>query len=880
MSLKRKILILVLLLSFLIIFAMSGTYYRLFIKQMEEHSHGQIAMAFEIIFDDLRTRSQDLSSKIERLIRSSIVAPLYVSQLIQEQYQELDREWSARELRRLMSSLSPIANELREFGEAIGALEILIYSRDRSLLALYERQAEKHLGGVYLARVFEQDLMVIEPGDEWFTRLKSLEEVPKQPLPANVSAKYQGEIPKKMNVSLRTFKEFVALQFLVPIIPRESVEGVCVINVGIKQSNVEQYSRLSKTKVNVFAGRFWSVGTLPAYRSIPENRLTTKRTFDFHDSSKNLPFSEITETTVAGAEYYQGMIAFGDEEQLTGAIAVFFPRILEDQGRKEFIVIVTIIIVLFGILSTIGASVLSAFITNPLVQLTRVADIIASGDFQQEITITSHDEIGNLANAIRHMKDRIHDVLQETQGLIHAVQNGDLNSRGDASVFTGDWQNLIIGINNVIDAFVEPLKVTAACIDQLSKSKIPEEITHEYLGDFNTIKQGLNILIRDITNVVNEIDELSQNVQNGELEARGQIELFGGGWQQLIISVNTLIEAFVIPINVTAEYVERIAQGDIPEKIMTEYRGNFNQIKQNVNMLIEAVDDISLLAKEMSEGNLTVDVNERSSRDILMQALNVMIQRLNEIVLNVKTVADSVAVGSQTMSSKAEVMSRGASQQSAAAEEASTSMEQMVANIRQNAENAAQTEKIAAKAAEDARNSGLAVEKTVLAMREITKKIGIIEEIARQTNILALNATIEAAKAQDYGKGFGIVASEVRLLSERSQEAAEEINELASSSVAIAEEAGAMLKRLVPDIQKTAELVQEISAASNEQKSGVEHINLAIQQLDHIIQQNTVTSEEIAATSEELASQADMLNRSMAFFNVDATREEETLDIE
>ena len=193
----------------------------------------------------------------------------------------------------------------------------------------------------------------------------------------------------------------------------------------------------------------------------------------------------------------------------------------------------------------------------------------------------------------------------------------------------------------------------------------------------------------------------------------------------------------------------------------------------------------------------------------------------------------------------------------------------MASSIKQNADNSGQTEKIAIKSSVDAKEGGKAVTETVAAMKEIATKISIIEEIARQTNLLALNAAIEAARAGEHGKGFAVVASEVRKLAERSQTAAGEISTLSSRSVQVAETAGEMLNKMVPDIQKTAELVQEISAASREQDTGAEQINKAIQQLDQVIQQNASASEEMASTSEELASQADLLKESISFFRID-----------
>jgi methyl-accepting chemotaxis protein len=215
-------------------------------------------------------------------------------------------------------------------------------------------------------------------------------------------------------------------------------------------------------------------------------------------------------------------------------------------------------------------------------------------------------------------------------------------------------------------------------------------------------------------------------------------------------------------------------------------------------------------------------------------------------------------------------MSQGATEQAAAAEQASASMEEMAANIKQNADNAAQTEKISRQSAKDAELSGEAVTRAVDAMRTIADKIGIVQEIARQTDLLALNAAVEAARAGEHGKGFAVVASEVRKLAERSQTAAAEISAVSGDTVKAAQEAGDMLQRLVPDIRKTAELVSEISAACREQDVGANQINEAIQQLDKVTQQNAGASEEMSATSEELAAQAEELQASIAFFRTDS----------
>jgi methyl-accepting chemotaxis protein len=278
-------------------------------------------------------------------------------------------------------------------------------------------------------------------------------------------------------------------------------------------------------------------------------------------------------------------------------------------------------------------------------------------------------------------------------------------------------------------------------------------------------------------------------------------------------------------------------------------------------------------AKKMAEGDLTqkLDVDQKDEIGELAQALRVMVAKLSGVIGEVVSGAGNVAAGSAELSSAAESLSQGATEQAASVEEVSASVEEMTSNIQQNAENSSQTEKMALKSADDAQSGGSAVTQTVTAMKQIAEKISIIEEIARQTNLLALNAAIEAARAGEHGKGFAVVAAEVRKLAERSGHAAAEISALSTSSVRIAEEAGDMLIRLVPDIKKTAELVQEITAGSREQSSGAEQINKAIQQLDQVIQRNASASEEMASTSEELSSQAEQLLATIAFFKTEKT---------
>ena len=276
-------------------------------------------------------------------------------------------------------------------------------------------------------------------------------------------------------------------------------------------------------------------------------------------------------------------------------------------------------------------------------------------------------------------------------------------------------------------------------------------------------------------------------------------------------------------------------------------------------------------AKQLADGNMTarIDVEQKDEIGILAAALIDMRDRLVAVVTDVAQATENVASGSQEMSTSSEQLSEGASEQAASAEEVSSSMEEMSSTIQQNSDNSTQTDQIARKTAESAEKGGKAVQDTVDAMKQIADKISIIEEIARNTNLLALNAAIEAARAGEQGKGFAVVASEVRKLAERSQKSAAEISELSSSSVEVAERAGELIGGIVPEIRKTAELVQEIRASSNEQSSGAGQINDAIVQLDQVIQRNASAAEEMASMAEELSSQSDQLRSTMSYFKLD-----------
>ncbi len=491
----------------------------------------------------------------------------------------------------------------------------------------------------------------------------------------------------------------------------------------------------------------------------------------------------------------------------------------------------TLLSIVLGLFSVFV--VLSSFIVLGVLRPMRVVNLalskLARGVMPERDETDYGLEFNQLKEGLNAAALSVQALIADTTILSQAAIAGQLAIRADDTKHQGDYREIVAGFNRTLDQVIGPLNVAADYIDHIARGDIPAKIAEQLHGDFNLLKNNINTCIDAINALIDDATMLSGSAVEGKLSARADANRHHGDYRKIVEGVNATLDAIVQPLNEAIDVLEYVEQGDLTRTIQGDFRGRLGEYQNTFN------NTVTKLSQTMGE---------------------------------VIEAANQLGNASEQVSATSQSLSKASSEQAASVEETSASVEQMASSIDHNAENARITDDVAGKAAKEALEGGKAVKQTVSAMKEIAGKIGIIDDIAYQTNMLALNAAIEAARAGEHGKGFAVVAAEVRKLAERSQIAAQEIGELAESSVNMAEIAGNLLDEIVPSIAKTSELVQKIAEASKEQAGGVGQINDSMSHMNQITQQNASASEQLAATAEEMTSQVEQLQSQMSFFKI------------
>ena len=512
------------------------------------------------------------------------------------------------------------------------------------------------------------------------------------------------------------------------------------------------------------------------------------------------------------------------------------------------------------------------------------------GDFSGQLHAEYRGDFAELKKRLGYLSATVKGVIDSAAYVKSEHDLGNIDAAISADQFKGDFAAMANNINALVASHIA------------LQNRAVEVVQHYAQGDFSVkmdrlpgkkgqITQAVDGVKDSLEAIQSEISTLAFSAQAGQLATRAKADNFKHSFRDMMLGMNATLDAVIDPLNVAAGYVQRIAHGDIPEKITAHYNGDFNTIKNNLNQCIDAInaliDDSKMLSEAALDGRIQTRADaSRHAGDFrkIVEGVNATLETIVEPIITIKSAVDSISTAAREISAGNADLSHRTEQQAASLEETASSMEELASTVKQNAENAKQANQMTEAASDVAVKGGSVVQQVVQTMsainesaRKIVDIIGVIDGIALQTNILALNAAVEAARAGEQGRGFAVVASEVRNLAQRSAAAAKEIKGLISDSVEKVEdgtklvgEAGKTMGEIVASVKNVTGIMADIAAASSEQSAGIAQVNLAVTQMDEVTQQNAALVEQAAAAAESLEEQAQALSETVSHFRLES----------